>query len=216
MFNFFKNGKKLKEIQKRLIVQKATIDSYITELDPEDRKRIEWCTVHGRECQSTGLLMWEKDLNHKYTFLNSRHCNDFFHISLADVRDMVGKTDVELIEDFNKRTGLNNTFGPNCLLTDKITITNNKICRFWEMGYIGDKLMLLDVTKTPIRDLQGNIVGVSSWALNQSNKECEVKTLLEIFLNTGEAKRVDVEHDGTTACYLIHKKDNPFNGVFPK
>jgi len=211
---FFNN--KLRKIQKELTEQRSTINAYISELhDQKKRKKIEWCTVHGRECKSSGLLMWEKDTNLRYTFLNARHCNDFFYISLSDVKTMIGKTDEELINDFKTRTGLNNSFAEICVLTDKHTIEAGEPCRFWEMGYVGGKIMILDVTKAPIFK-KGKLVGTRSWALNQSSKECEVKALLELFLDTGEAVRLDANNSTSTASYLINKKDNPFNGVFPK
>lgn len=211
---FWKNGKKLKAIRKRLIKQQSTIESYIQGLAGDTRSRIEWCTVHQRECKSTGLLMWEKDMDSRYTFLNTRHCNDFFHMSLADVRDAIGKTDPELIANFVKRTGLKHTFGDVCITTDKFTLEAKKPCRFWEIGYIGNHIFILDVTKTPL--YQGDvIIGLQSWALNQSTKECEYKSLLEMFIESGEAKRLNPDNT-KIASYLIKKKDNPFNGVFPK
>ena len=123
---FFGNGKKLKKIQTELLSQKATIESYLSELPLKNRNRIEWCTVHNRECRSSGLLMWKKDLDLKYTFLNNRHCNDFYHISLAKVRFMVGKTDKELIIDFQKRTGLKHSFGGMCKTTDNYVLRTGK------------------------------------------------------------------------------------------
>lgn len=215
MRKFFGPNKKLEAIQTSLMNQQSTIESYISKLNQRQRKRVEWCTVHGRECESTGLLMWEKDLNSRYTFLNTRHCNDFFHISLADVRSLIGKTDVELVKDFIQRTGLENSFGNMCASTDQYTLDKNEPCRFWELGYIGDKIFILDVTKQPLLDDSGVVIGTRSWAINNSNKECEVKTLLELFLKTGEAVRLGEQRGKKIAAYLILKKDNPFNGVFP-
>lgn len=211
----FWTNKKLKAIQKKLMNQQDIINSYIQQMSNKDRNRMEWCTVHQRECMSTGLLMWEKDLNHRYTFLNARHCNDFFHISLADVRELIGKTDQELIKDFNIRTGLTNTFAEMCITTDKYTLEKGEPTRFWELGYIGDSIFILDVTKRPLSK-DGKTIGTQSWALNQSAKECEVKALLEILLKTGEAVRLDKTRGKRIASYVINKNINPFNGVFPK
>ena len=216
MMYFFGKSKELESIQSQLMNQQSTINSYISKLDNESRHRVEWCTVHGRECKSTGLLMWEKDLKHRYTFLNTRHCNDFYHISLADVRELIGKTDAELIPEFIKRTGLENTFGNMCVTTDQYTLDKGKTCRFWELGYIGGKIFILDVTKQPLYDTNNNLIGTRSWAINNSAKECEIKSLLELFLKTGEAIRLDKHRGKKIAAYLIVKKINPFNGVFPE
>lgn len=205
----------MKAIHKSLQEQKKAIISLDKYVANGERNRVEWCTVHQRECRSTGLLMWEKDLQNRYTFLNTRHCNDFFHISLANVKDLIGKTDVELIKEFIKRTGLENTFGEMCVATDTYTLEQNKPCRFWEMGYIGDAIFILDVTKKPLIKNK-KVVGTQSWALNKSANECEIKALLELFLNTGEAIRLNKYESKKIASYLITKNINPFNGVFPK
>lgn len=217
MFDFqalFRKTKSIKMIKKDLNRQQQVIQSYITQLSDRGRKRIEWCTVHGRECESAGLLMWEKDLDYRYTFLNTRHCNDFFRVSIAKVEALIGKTDAELIKEFTARTGLTNTFGDLCISTDIYTLKQNASCRFWELGYIGGKIGIFDVTKTPRYD--GDVlVGTKSWALNLSNRECEVKALLELFLQSGEALRIDTKNGNETAAYLIKNKGNSFNGKFP-
>ncbi len=209
---FFKNNK-LKKIQTDLEQQRKEINSYIESFGKEGRTRIEWCTVHGRECRSTGLLMWEKDLQHRYTFANTRHCNDFYRISLARVQTLIGKTDAELIPEFIQRTGLSNSFGDLCVSTDDYTAEHKATCRFWEFGYVGKDILILDVTKQPLYDKQNNIKGTRSWASNNSHKECEIKALLSLFLQTGEAKMLSKNKD--TAAYLITKKKNPFNRKFP-
>lgn len=206
-------SKKLKKIQKSLRIQQGIIDSYIDKMADTDRLRIEWCTVHQRECMSTGLLMWEKDLDNRYTFLNTRHCNDFFRISFSKVKSLIGKTDMELLSDFTSRTGLKNTFGDMCQGTDQYTLKINKSCRFWEMGYVGDDIFILDVTKKPLVK-EGVIVGTKGWALNQSAKECEIKALLELFLKTGEAIKLNTGNE-RAAVYCITKVSNTFNGRFP-
>lgn len=212
---FWNSTKKMHAIQQSLQDQKKAIHAIDKFVENGERNRLEWCTVHQRECRSTGLLMWEKDLNHKYTFINTRHCNDFFHTSLANVKELIGKTDVELIKEFVQRTGLENTFGEMCVATDAYTLEQNKTCRFWEMGYIGKEIFILDVTKKPKIENK-KVIGTQSWALNKSANECEIKALLELFLSTGEAIRLNKYSSKKIASYLITKNINPFNGVFPK
>ncbi len=211
----FKKTKSMAEIRSDLEKQQKAIESFIRQLSDEDRYKLDWCTVQGKPCQSTGLLMWEKDLNFRYTFANDRHCNDFYGISLVDVRTIIGKTDPEVALDFQNRTGIQHTLGDLCVSTDQYTIEHKRSCRFWEMGYIGDKIFIMDVTKQPIRTVNNKIVGTRSWALNQSNKECEVNALLKLFLKTGEATPISVTKGKRVAAYLITKRDDPFNGEFP-
>lgn len=211
---FWQNGKKLKNIHTKLQKQQVTIETYLRNMSKESRNRLEWCTVHERECMSTGLLMWEKDLESRYTFLNTRHCNDFFKISLTEVKDIIGKTDSEIIAEFVHRTGKTHTFGNICTGTDAYTLDKNKKCRFWEIGYIGGKVFILDVTKAPKVE-NGKVVGTIGWAINNTQKECEVNSLLEVFIKSGEAMRLNPDSEDT-ASYLITKTLNPFNGIFPK
>jgi hypothetical protein len=205
---------KLEKLQERLLTQKYTIDAYLDQLSKQDRNRLEWCTVHDRECMSTGLLMWEKDLEHRYTFANARLCNDFFHTSLANVSRIIGRTTSEVIEDFKGRTGFSNTFGNICVTSDDYVLKQKKPCRFWEIGYINDKIFILDATIKPVKRNE-KIIGTAGWALNQSSKECEIKSLLEMFLKNGEAERLN-PYSEDVAVYHITKKLNPFNKVFPK
>jgi len=211
----FKKTKPIKEVQQEWEKQQSIIELLISSLSNEERNKVEWCTVRGQVCRSTGLLMWEKDLENRYTFANDRHCNDFYGISLADVRSIIGKTDSEIAIDYQKRTGITHTFGDMCQSTDEYTLSKGVSCRFWEMGYIGDKIYIFDVTKQPIRTVSNKVVGTRSWALNQSGKECEVNALLRLFLKTGEATPLSVTKGKKVAAYLITKKDDPFNGEFP-
>lgn len=220
---FSTKNSELDRIQNDLTNQRNAINAFISELKTSHKRdRVEWCTVHGRECQSTGLLMWEKDINHRYTFLNSRHCNDFYETSLANVRTLIGKDDVQLIKEFTERTGKSNSFGELCVSSDQYTVNAGKSCRFWELGYIGNRILILDVTKKPKYSAAGKLIGTRGWALNTSNRECEIKQLLEVFLKTGEAeylsdkKNVSPVSNGRSAVYLINKKKNPFNGNFPR
>jgi len=216
MRNFFEKSKTLEVIQAKLLEQQDTINSYLSKLDDSSRYNFEWCTVRGMECKSTGLLMWEKDLKHRYTFVNSRHCNDFYQTSMANVRKIIGKTDDELIPEFIKRTGLDNTFAGTCVMTDQFVLDNKTSCRFWELGYIGDKIVILDITKQPLYNVNKKLIGTRSWAIDNSRIECEVHALLKLFLQTGEAIRLDTNSNKKIAAYLIKKNVNPFNGVFPK
>jgi hypothetical protein len=212
---FFTKNKNLEKIKKDLEDQKQTINAYISKLSDLPRQRIEWCTVHGRECQSTGLLMWEKDLDLRYTFLNDRKCNDFFKTSLAYVKRFIGLTTSEALVNAQEKTGCQNTFAYGCSSTDMYTLEQNKSCRFWEIGYIGDDVFIIDATKIPIIK-NGKTVGVRAWALNNSSKECEVHALLKMFLKEGIAKPIYISEEYGYAAYLINKTNDPFNRKFPK
>jgi len=211
---FFWKSKKLKKLQREILKQQRDIAAYMGNMEKYKGKLPEYCTLKGRECTSSGLLMWEKDLEHRYTFANMRHCNDFYQISVTKVAQIIGNTDAELIPDLIKRTGQTNTFGEMCVSTDDFTLRAGKQCRYWEFGYIDNKIVILDVRKKPKMD-GDRIIGTIGWASNLSDRECEMKTLLGAYLKRGIAKRLDKIPGKGVAAYLIKKQNNLFDWKFP-
>lgn len=206
---------KLKKLQSSIMKQQADIARYMENIDQYEGRIPEYCTINGGECTSTGLLMWEKDLNHRYTYANMRHCNDFYHLPVAKLNRIIGKTDSELISEFITRTGMENTFGEMCISTDEYALIKNKLCRFWEVGYVNNKILILDVRKQPLLDENNKIKGTRGWASNLSDRECEMKTLIEIYLKNGMAERLDISKGKGVASYLITKQHNHFDWRFP-
>jgi len=213
--NWFTNDPQITKIQEDLILQERAIKVFLQEALQHKDTMPEYCTLRQRQCASTGLLMWEKDLKHRYTYVNMRHCNDFYHLPIAHVKTLIGKTDAEAVLDFKKRTGLRHSFGAMCTSTDDITIEKAKPCRFWEIGYINGEILILDIHKQPLYE-NTRLIGTRGWASNLADRECEIKGLLEMFLKTGEAIPISVNEDKQVAAYRIKKKSNPFNGRFPK
>lgn len=215
MFAWF-TGSKIKKLQSDLVKQEETITHYVESFSVNGGRIPEYCTILGGDCTSTGVLLWEKDLENKYTYANMRHCNDFYQISHADVSDLYGRTDEELINEFKHRMSTDNTFGNMCCNSDNHTLKEQKLCRFWEFGYVNAQIVILDVRKQPLFDTENNLKGTRGWATNLSNRECEMKTLIEIYLQNGTATRLDDGSLKSSASYLITKTDNVFNWKFPR
>lgn len=209
-------GSRIKELQTKIEEQQRSINEYVVNLDRYQGKIPEYCTIQGGVCTSTGVLLWEKDLEHRYTYMNMRHSNEFFNTSYADYKKLLGKTDYELITQHVEQTGKENTFASICIHSDQYILKNKQLSRFWEIGYVNSEIVILDTMKQPLFDSKGKIKGTRGWASLLSERECEIKTLIEIYLKLGTACRIDDEYDNGSACYLIVKENNKFNRHFLK
>lgn len=142
-------------------------------------------------CHASGGMVWKKDCAGRFVFASQMLCEEFFWSNCADV---VGRTDRELIADFNVRfPGKAHTYGELCISTDAFTLQKGERCRFVEMGMIGDQPFILHVIKTPAND--GGTIGFSF----NCSSECEdVNRRVHRMLNEGRAEKLQ---DGV---YWIH------------
>ncbi len=210
--NFFGKSKELQKLEESLNEQDRKIERYLQTIKHFKTPDMEYCTLRGKECASKGLHMWEKDLNLRYTFLNARHCTGFYGTPYEEKEKILGRTTAELTK--RKKDVYAKAFNVLCLRTEAYVHKRRKKVNFWEIGYIHGVVMLVDLTKEPIFDHNGDMIGTRSWGLDMSHRECEVKIILEEYLKTGQAKRIDdLQERG--AAYVIKKVKNPFKGDFP-
>ncbi len=214
--NFLKNllfspSKRIQRLISEVENSHKAVYNFVEQYDP---LMIPYCSVQQSRCTSCGLLYWKKDKNHRYISANDSHCNIFYNMSFQEVKSIVGKTDLELIQEFRKKHG-EHTFGGICVSSDNYTQKRGRTTRFFELGYCLEKPLLLDVVKKPI--FENNIFkGTIGYATNVSDRESDAFVLIEALLKKGYAKRLD---DGTktdTACYLIKEQGKKFNRNFPK
>lgn len=210
------SGSKIKALIERVNEQEKAIAEYVLTFERYSGKIPEYCTVQGGFCTSTGMMLWEKDLNSQYTYMNMRHCNEFYNLPYSELNHLLGKTSAELLNELNKKEGEENTFGKICRQSDRFVIESKQLSRFWEMGYVNGKIFILDVKKQPLYEKNGDLKGVRGWATSLTDRECEVKTLIEIYLKNGIATRLDKDYDNGSACYVITKQNNTFNRRFLK
>lgn len=118
-----------------------------------------------------GGLVWIKKwdlekLLYLYEFANRPHCERFFSLPddcLESCNDHIqGRDDMEVLNEYRERTGKRNTFGDLCFSTDKhateqaILYQNtggkegSRACTYLECGFIGDRQLILEVTKTSL------------------------------------------------------------------
>ncbi|MEI6455534.1 MAG: PAS domain-containing protein [bacterium] len=106
-------------------------------------------------------LLWAKDLKKRYIFVNKAICEKL--LMASDTNEPVGKDDMFFAGRERKLHPDDkdwHTFGEICSDSDDITIQCKAPGRFEEFGNIKGQLLYLDVHKAPIRDEEGNMIGI--------------------------------------------------------
>lgn len=103
-------------------------------------------------------MMWAKDLNGKYIYVNHKILKGLFYNS--HYKNIIGKTDIEITKMCKEKVGeKNHTFGEICSNSDKIVLETSKKGRFLEWGLVNGVDLYLEVYKAPLFDRDGQKVG---------------------------------------------------------
>ncbi len=105
---------------------------------------------------NTSDLIWAKDMDDKFIFVNRASCDIVFKCDSTS--DPIGKTD-HYFSNREKEKGSLHTFGETCLDSDKLVKESGKPGRFIEEGFVRGNYLVLDVHKAPFYDDQGQMVG---------------------------------------------------------
>lgn len=112
--------------------------------------------------ESAGALVWRKDENHRYTYANVEHVEKFFGVdSYASV---VGRTDLEIIQEATRDKGYSNSFEHTCVVSDEYIKVQGERCNFYEYGWIDGQCFIMYVTKTPLYDACGDYYASTGFA----------------------------------------------------
>lgn len=139
----------------------------------------------------TYAMAWQKDIDGLYQYANKIHCVRFFGLPESCTHFIVGKSDVDLINYYMERTGNRNTFGEICISTDWHCIEQGKRCHYIEMGWQGDRLMILNVRKAPRFNDEGNCIGTVGVAMEDVNNCREILEMIPNRLKNGEIEELD-------------------------
>lgn len=157
------------------------------------------------------MYTWSKDEFGKYVYCTPEWKEVFFGLD-KDV-DIFGKTDIELLDDFRSRTGLEHTYGNVCKSSDEHCMDQGKPCYYLEAGYIGGKLFLLDVRKSPLYD-DGRLRGTVGVARDLSDSADDVKKMISYYIDKGIAENLNPDNmysDGVVAYWI--KTEDAYNSV---
>jgi two-component system, sensor histidine kinase len=101
-------------------------------------------------------LIWAKDLENRYILANQSSCDIL--LKCSSPLEVEGKNDM-LFAHRERKNGHIHTFGEQCVTSDEIVKFSGKKKSFIESGIIRGKGLVLEVTKSPIFNRAGEIIG---------------------------------------------------------
>lgn len=121
---------------------------------------------------STTDMIWAKDLDKKFLFVNKAICKDL--LNATDTQEPIGKTDLYFAERVRARHPENpqwHTFGEICVDSDAVTLRELRPMSFEEFGNVKGKFIFLEVYKVPLYNQEGKLIGVVGTARNVTEKK---------------------------------------------
>lgn len=164
--------------------------------------------------------MWHKDSEGRYIYCTPNWKTTFF--GLDSQVDIVGKNDIELLNEFRQRTSKEHTYGNICTGTDEHCKQQKNTCYYIEIGYIDNNIFILEVTKTPYFDEYGNYTGIVGIAKDRSNDKYLIEVLLEQYISQNLCENLNIQNmdkERVTAYWIKNKEINnqlTQKTIFPK
>lgn len=181
----------------------------IESLKKIEEDKLRQCELITSTMQMVQGFMWNKDENGRYRFCTPSFKRVFF--GLPEDTDITGRTDIELINEFRESTGKVHTFGDICVGTDGHCIEQGISCYYVEFGYIGDNLFVLDVTKTPQYNKQGECIGIVGIARDRTKDATMLDMQLSTYKDEGKAVNLNSERmfiDRVAAYWIKDEVDH--------
>ena len=147
-------------------------------------------------------FIWLKSINSKYIYCDRRWKNVFFGLNEDD--DVVGKTDVELLNYYRENINPIHDYGELCMSSDAHCNEQGTQCRYIEGGFMGNKLFILDVIKTPVYNDHNEITGNVGFAIDRSNQLTQVINEVESARKLNILEQLTVNgYEGSPFVYWI-------------
>jgi PAS domain S-box-containing protein len=134
-------------------------------------------------CDNLPDLMWTKDMEGKFIFVNEACCDIL--LNAIDTDEPIGKGDIYFARRERKAHPENpeyHTFGESCIRSDLIVMGTKEPQRFDEFGNLKGKFVYFDVYKAPFWDEEHNmmgIVGCSRVVTKERQAEEQIKRSLQ-------------------------------------
>jgi len=155
-------------------------------------------------------MLWAKDLDMNYVFVNKAICDEL--LKASDTEEPIGKTlEYFLSREKNKQPQDPNwfNFGRNSINTDDFILQTGQPGMFDELGTINGKFTYQDVRKSPIRNENGQIVGIVGSSRDVTlQKKAEAELII--------AKERAEESDRLKSAFLAnmsHEIRTPMNSI---
>jgi len=128
-------------------------------MESEARYR-SWYRMIRLMCDTVPDLIWAKDMDRRFLFTNEAVCEKL--LLARDTAEPVGKTDMVFAEreraTYPERQDWH-TFGELCRDSDAIVMESGRPERFDEFGNVRGEHLFLDVSKAPMYDDEGRMIG---------------------------------------------------------
>ena len=155
-------------------------------------------------------LLWAKDLDKRYIFVNKAVCDSYLQAS--DTNFPIGKTREELMRIEREKYPDNpdwHNIGRYNADSDEVIIQTRKAGVFEEFGNIQGEFCYLDVRKAPIIDENGEMVGIVGSARDVSLQK---KTEIELIAAKERAEEADRLKTSFLAN-MSHEVRTPMNSI---
>lgn len=140
---------------------------------------------------AAGGLICRKDSEGRFLFVNEYQCVHFFRLPKTCMPDIIGKSDIDVINEYREGTGKQHSFGDICLSSDEHCKKIGKRCLYVEFGNIDGEPVVLKMIKTPIYDDNGNDDGVVNFGWDISALCTGLMEELDKGLKEGTVERLD-------------------------
>lgn len=129
-------------------------------------------------CDNVSDMIWAKDQENRYIFVNKAMCRTLLQAS--DTDEPLGKTELFFAQRERNKYPNNpgwHTFGELCQDSDRITLKENSPQQFDEYGNVQGKFLYLDVRKAPFIDENGITIGTVGSARDISKRKMAEEAL---------------------------------------
>lgn len=123
-------------------------------------------------------LLWAKDLDKKYIFVNESMCKVLLNAS--NTFEPIGKTDLFFAERERQSHPEDpnwHTFGELCMDSDAVILKEMKPMQFDEFGTVRGKFIYLEVHKAPLINSKGELLGIVASARDITSRREIVQEL---------------------------------------
>lgn len=127
---------------------------------------------------ASGGYLWLKDENDKYQFSDYNY--HYYLFNKRDKNEVIGKSDYELVNEYNSKVHKDNQYDNVSLITDDHTKEIGQQSRFLCGLYVGYDLFIFEMIKTPLYDTLGNYKGIVGFLWDRSNENKIVSNDIEI------------------------------------
>jgi len=159
-------------------------------------------------CDNVPDLIWAKDLEKKFLFVNRATCEKL--LMANDIDEPIGKTDMYFVDRERNAHPDDpdwHTFGEICVNSDEVVLVTRNNGRFNEFGNVRGKFLYLDVYKTPLWNEQGEMVGVVG-----SGRDVTEERMIKDSLQESEARYRELFEYASDMIYT-HDLDGNYTSV---